>query len=144
MLIPAYAPFFVQVECPVRLDGTLCGIVETWARGAEWRETCETTSLDQGDICRLVRRSMEMLRQIPLLPGVPNTVKDRAREGVELMNRMPVSDDIGFLNTQDDNEHDGDAMLNQENDKGMMDEEEDSGLADDEDSELLNGDRKNE
>lgn len=56
-----------QVEQPVRLDGKLCGLVEGWANGCDWSELVASTSLDQGDLCRILRRAMEMLRQIPVL-----------------------------------------------------------------------------
>lgn len=52
---------------PIRLDGTLCGLVEGWASGCDWSELVASTSLDQGDLCRILRRAMEMLRQIPVL-----------------------------------------------------------------------------
>lgn len=56
-----------QVDQPVRLDGKLCGLVEGWANGCDWTELVASTSLDQGDLCRILRRAMEMLRQIPVL-----------------------------------------------------------------------------
>lgn len=56
-----------QADVPVRLDGTLCGLVEGWASGCDWSELVASTSLDQGDLCRILRRSMEILRQIPVL-----------------------------------------------------------------------------
>ena len=60
-----------QVDQPVRLDGTLCGLVEGWANGCDWSELVASTSLDQGDLCRILRRAMEMLRQIPVLVSPP-------------------------------------------------------------------------
>ena len=32
--------------------------------GASWRELCRDTSLDQGDVCRMLRRTVEVLRQV--------------------------------------------------------------------------------
>ena len=29
-----------------------------------WRELCRDTSLDQGDVCRMLRRTVEVLRQV--------------------------------------------------------------------------------
>lgn len=54
----------------MRLDGKLCGLVEGWANGCDWAELVASTSLDQGDLCRILRRAMEMLRQIPVLVRV--------------------------------------------------------------------------
>ncbi|CAM9125924.1 unnamed protein product, partial [Hapterophycus canaliculatus] len=86
-----------QVEQPVRLDGKLCGLVEGWANGCDWSELVASTSLDQGDLCRILRRAMEMLRQIPVLPGLPAVLKDRARLAADSLDRFPVSDDTSYL-----------------------------------------------
>jgi DSHCT (NUC185) domain len=32
--------------------------------GVSWRELCRDTSLDQGDVCRMLRRTVEVLRQV--------------------------------------------------------------------------------
>jgi DSHCT (NUC185) domain len=85
------------VDLPVRLDASLGGLVESWALGCEWSELCQSTSLDQGDVCRLLRRTMEVLRQVTLLPTLPKLVRDRARRAVDMMDRFPVSDDASFV-----------------------------------------------
>ncbi|CAM9173266.1 unnamed protein product [Choristocarpus tenellus] len=89
--------FMEQAEQPVRLDGSICGLVEGWANGCTWKELMESTSLDEGDLCRILRRSLEMLGQIPSLPGVPGVLKDRAREAAAAIDRFPVSDDMSFI-----------------------------------------------
>ncbi|CAM9802096.1 unnamed protein product [Ectocarpus sp. 12 AP-2014] len=102
-----------QVEQPVRLDGKLCGLVEGWANGCDWSELVASTSLDQGDLCRILRRAMEMLRQIPVLPGLPAVLKDRARLAADSLDRFPVSDDTSYLlraGTTEAGEEDGDAV----------------------------------
>lgn len=60
----------------MRLDGKLCGLVEGWANGCDWSELVASTSLDQGDLCRILRRAMEMLRQIPVLVRMIHTWND--------------------------------------------------------------------
>ncbi|CAB1119197.1 unnamed protein product [Ectocarpus sp. CCAP 1310/34] len=102
-----------QVEQPVRLDSKLCGLVEGWANGCDWSELVASTSLDQGDLCRILRRAMEMLRQIPVLPGLPAVLKDRARLAADSLDRFPVSDDTSYLlraSTTEVGEEDGDAV----------------------------------
>ncbi|KAG5189437.1 hypothetical protein JKP88DRAFT_353078 [Tribonema minus] len=89
------------VDLPVKLDASLGGLVESWALGCDWAELCASTSLDQGDICRLLRRTMEVLRQIALLPGVDRLVRDRARRAVNMMDRFPVSDEATFVSDKE-------------------------------------------
>ena len=47
-----------NVEFPIHLSKESGGLVESWVRGATWRELCTDTSLDQGDLCRLLRRTV--------------------------------------------------------------------------------------
>merc|ERR1712070_1332339 len=84
------------VDFPTTLDMELAGIVQCWYSGFEWQELVESTSLDQGDLSRLLRRTIDLLRQIPVLPRgvVGEALKNRAREAADRMDRFPVSDDL--------------------------------------------------
>jgi superfamily II RNA helicase len=57
--------------------------------GFTWRELVDTTSLDQGDVCRHLRRVIDLLRQIPVLPKglVPERLKNTARDAADRMDR---------------------------------------------------------
>ncbi|CAM9543848.1 unnamed protein product [Chrysoparadoxa australica] len=99
-----------QLDLPVKLDATLCGLVESWAGGVEWSELVESTSLDQGDLCRLLRKTLEVLRQIPTLPQplVNFEVKNRARAAAMAMDRFPINDEaLGLVGEEVDEEEAG-------------------------------------
>ena len=81
-----------KVDFPVHLSRELGGLVETWVGGVTWRELCRDTSLDQGDLCRMLRRTLEVLKQIPLADCVPDEVANIAREAADAMDRFPVAD----------------------------------------------------
>jgi superfamily II RNA helicase len=53
-----------NIEFPVHLSREAGGLVESWVNGVSWRELCRDTSLDQGDLCRMLRRTVESLRQV--------------------------------------------------------------------------------
>ena len=47
----------------LRLDDSAAGLVEAWASGAvSWEQLSESTSLDHGDLIRLLRRTLDVLR----------------------------------------------------------------------------------
>jgi superfamily II RNA helicase len=56
-----------SVEFPVHLSREAGGMVEQWVNGVSWRELCRDTSLDQGDLCRMLRRTVEVLRQVRMI-----------------------------------------------------------------------------
>ena len=80
------------IEFPVSLSGDAGGLVETWASGVSWRELCKDTSLDQGDVCRILRRTVEALRQIPPAFGVGPELAQTAAAAADKMDRFPVAD----------------------------------------------------
>ena len=83
-----------EVMLPVLLEYDLIGLVEQWALETEWQELCNNTSLDEGDIVRILRRTLDFLSQIPHVPYLSNQLKDNARRATQLINRFPVNENI--------------------------------------------------
>lgn len=81
-----------QVTLPVSLEWNLIALVEAWALETEWNELCQNTSLDEGDVVRILRRTLDILAQIPHVPFLPSTVKSTARQAAHLLNRFPVNE----------------------------------------------------
>jgi superfamily II RNA helicase len=81
-----------HVALPVWLEYDLIGIVEQWALGVEWTELCANTSLDEGDIVRILRRTVDILSQIPYVPPVPESLKRNAIRAIQLLDRFPVNE----------------------------------------------------
>ena len=81
----------LQVVLPVWLEYEFVGIVEQWALGIEWTEICANTSLDEGDVVRILRRTLDFLSQIPHVPHLPNELKRNAIRAIQLIDRFPVS-----------------------------------------------------
>ena len=82
-----------NVELGTALDADLMGLVEMWASGMSWVELLSNTSLQEGDACRVLRRVLDVLRQIQHLPVVSRELKKNARRAIALLDRFPVTDD---------------------------------------------------
>lgn len=54
------------------------------------------TNLQEGDVCRRLRRVMDMLRQTPRLPIISEGIKLCAKRALTLMDRFPVADDVTY------------------------------------------------
>jgi len=76
----------------VPLDGGICGLVEAWAQGEEWTQLMANTSLDPGDVFRVLRRTVELLRQVSLVPYVSDAIQRRAVLALRAMDRYPLAD----------------------------------------------------
>ncbi|MBK1988256.1 RNA helicase [Sphaerospermopsis aphanizomenoides BCCUSP55] len=81
-----------NVALPIWLEFELIAIVEQWALGMEWTELCANTTLDEGDVVRLLRRTLDLLSQIPHVPLVPNSLRQNAQRAMQLIDRFPVNE----------------------------------------------------
>lgn len=81
-----------QVVVPVWLEYELVGIVEQWALGTDWGELCSNTSLDEGDVVRILRRTLDFLSQIPYVPHISETLQQNTRRAIQLIDRFPVNE----------------------------------------------------
>lgn len=82
-----------QVTLPVWLELDWMALVEQWALGVEWPELCANTSLDEGDVVRILRRTLDFLSQIPHVPYLPEPLKRNAHRAIQLLDRFPVNED---------------------------------------------------
>jgi superfamily II RNA helicase len=83
-----------QVALPVWMEYELVGIVEQWALGVTWLDLCAQTNLDEGDIVRMLRRTLDLLSQIPYVPHVSDEMRGNARRAMQLIDRFPVNESI--------------------------------------------------
>jgi superfamily II RNA helicase len=81
-----------NVALPIWLEFELIALVEQWALGIEWTELCENTSLDEGDVVRILRRTLDLLSQIPHVPNLPESLQRNAYRAMQLIDRFPVNE----------------------------------------------------
>ncbi|NET10106.1 MAG: hypothetical protein F6K16_36495, partial [Symploca sp. SIO2B6] len=81
-----------RIEAPVWLEYDFTGLIEQWALGMEWKTLCENTSLDEGDIVRILRRTLDFLSQIPHVPHLSDEFRKNARRAGHLIDRFPVNE----------------------------------------------------
>ena len=83
------------VALPVGLETrfiSLISLVEQWALGVEWKVLCEKTTLDEGDVVRILRRTLDLLSQIPHVPNLPDMLRRNAQRAMQLIDRFPVNE----------------------------------------------------
>jgi superfamily II RNA helicase len=81
-----------NVALPIWLEFELIAIVEQWALGMNWVELCANTTLDEGDVVRLLRRTLDLLSQIPHVPHVADSLRRNAQRAMQLIDRFPVNE----------------------------------------------------
>lgn len=83
----------VTISCC--LDSQFSGMVEAWASGLTWREIMMDCAMDDGDLARLLRRTIDLLVQIPKLPDIDPLLQRNAKAASDVMDRPPISELVG-------------------------------------------------
>jgi len=83
-----------HIAFPIWLEREPIALVEQWALGVEWNELFENTSLDEGDIVRILRRTLDFLSQIPHVPHISESLRVNAYRAMALIDRFPVNESI--------------------------------------------------
>ncbi len=81
-----------DVAMPVWLETELVGLIEQWALETSWIDLCASTSLDEGDIVRILRRTVDVLSQIPNIPYLSGELRSNARRASQLIDRFPINE----------------------------------------------------
>ncbi len=96
-----------QLLFPAWWNSELMGLVDAWARGTSWNDLISNTSLDEGDVVRLMRRTVDLLSQVPYCYAVSEQLRKNARIALKAINRFPVCEADDLLKEargeQDDN-----------------------------------------
>jgi len=91
-----------HIEIPISLETELTGIISEWARGKKWKDLIFNTSLDEGDVVRIIRRSIDVLSQVQYCIGVSNKLKSKAKLALKAINRFPVSESNDLIKVSED------------------------------------------
>jgi superfamily II RNA helicase len=79
-----------KVTVPIWWEPELTGLVHAWARGTSWSDVIANTSLDEGDVVRILRRTVDLLAQVPYCEVISEQLRTNARAALKVINRFPV------------------------------------------------------
>ena len=82
----------VGVVVPAWWEPELMGLVDAWARGTSWSDLIANTSLDEGDVVRIMRRTVDLLAQVPYCEAISEQLRSHARQALKAINRFPVAE----------------------------------------------------
>ena len=86
-----------SVVMPLWFEPELMGLVHAWANGVSWNDLIANTSLDEGDVVRIMRRTGDLLAQVPYCEAISQRLRDNARTALKAINRFPVCEPIDLL-----------------------------------------------
>ncbi|GLC66436.1 hypothetical protein PLESTF_000427200 [Pleodorina starrii] len=74
------------------VDLRFAGLVEAWASGATWSQIMSDSNLDDGDMARLLIRTIDLLKQLQHNAHLLPELKEAAAEALRGMDRKPVAE----------------------------------------------------
>ncbi len=80
------------VDKSIDVNPNISNIVERWAEGLSWEDLIKTTLMDEGDILRGIRRTLDISKQVSKAPNVNKSIQTLAADAVALMERDIVLD----------------------------------------------------
>lgn len=80
------------VEDPLNLNPFYSPIIEYWVNGGDWEEMMETLDIAEGDLIRIFKRTVDLLRQLTIIPNVPEKLAKTAGLTIDCINREPITD----------------------------------------------------
>ncbi|KAK4376775.1 hypothetical protein RND71_003071 [Anisodus tanguticus] len=78
-----------------KLTSRASGKAWTWASGLTWKEIMMDCAMDEGDLARLLRRTIDLLAQVPKLPDIYSLLQTNAKSAANVMDRPPISELAG-------------------------------------------------
>lgn len=82
-----------NIDIPVEFSPLFCGLSQMWASGATWEEIRHATFHDEGLVVRILRRTLDLARQISIAPNSPSDIAELARAAERLIARDEVRED---------------------------------------------------
>ncbi len=92
-----------HLNIPAWYEAELMGLVDAWARGKSWNDLIANTSLDEGDVVRIMRRTIDLLAQVPYCLAVSEELRTKARSALKAINRFPVCEPEDIVQDSEEN-----------------------------------------
>lgn len=82
-----------DIETPMYINSYYSALIEIWVNGAEWETVTSQVENGEGDIVRIFKRTVDVLRQLCVISNVPEALVFNAREAIKGILREPIDVD---------------------------------------------------
>lgn len=83
-----------KINTNVQINSYLAPLIESWANKENndeaWDSLMEDTTLDDGDVLKAIRRTIDLLKHIEKAPGINKKLQNIAKESISLLEKEPV------------------------------------------------------
>ena len=79
-----------EIDTPMYINSYYSAMIEIWINGAEWETITSQVEMGEGDIVRIFKRTVDVLRQFCVISNVPESLVFTAREAIKGILREPI------------------------------------------------------
>ena len=82
-----------DIETEMYINSYYSPLIEYWVNGGEWEDLVEQIPSGEGDMVRCFKRTIDVLRQLTVIPNVSDELVQTARAAIDAINRPPIDID---------------------------------------------------
>ena len=82
-----------NVDEPMYINSFYAPLIEMWVNGAEWQSIIDEVDIGEGDIVRVFKRTVDVLRQLCTIDNIPEALVFIAREAIDGILKEPIDVD---------------------------------------------------
>lgn len=82
-----------EIDTPLYINSYYSSLIEMWVNGAEWESIIDQVEMGEGDIVRVFKRTVDVLRQFCIISNIPEELAFTAREAINGILREPIDVD---------------------------------------------------
>ena len=82
-----------EITTEMYLNSYYCPLVEQWVQDTPWEDIAKQVDSSEGDIVRILKRVVDVLRQLTILPNISEEVKNNAKTAIQCILKEPVDVD---------------------------------------------------
>lgn len=82
-----------NIETPMYINSYYSALIEMWVNGAEWDTIISQIEMGEGDIVRVFKRTVDVLRQFCVISNISEALSFTAREAIKGILREPIDVD---------------------------------------------------
>ena len=82
-----------DIDTEMYINSYYSPLIEYWVNGGEWDSLMEQIPAGEGDVVRCFKRTIDVLRQLTVVPNVSDELVQNARAAIDAINRSPIDID---------------------------------------------------
>ena len=82
-----------DIDTEMYINSYYCSLIEQWVQETPWEDIAKQVESSEGDIVRIFKRVVDVLRQLTILPNIPEDLKNNAKIAIQAILKEPVDVD---------------------------------------------------